>query len=129
MRVAMILTAMFLALAGRAAADTFADGWAAYQHGDYATALTLFQPLASLRALRGVISPTFIDLTKPALCKSWLFFEPTCLRRGRRLGQAAMLREHYSVLRSQSPTLPGGFRARGHDPNSDVLGLSWEGGS
>jgi len=42
----MILIAMLLALAGPAAADTLADGWAAYQQGDYATALTLFQPLA-----------------------------------------------------------------------------------
>jgi uncharacterized protein len=45
-RLAMILIAMSLALAGAAAADAFADGWAAYQHGDYATAAALLRPLA-----------------------------------------------------------------------------------
>jgi uncharacterized protein len=45
-RLAVILMTMVLTLAGTAAADTFADGWAAFQRGDYATALAFFQPLA-----------------------------------------------------------------------------------
>jgi len=41
-----IVTAMFLALAGAAAAGPFDDAGAAFNRGDYATALQLWRPLA-----------------------------------------------------------------------------------
>jgi uncharacterized protein len=45
-RLAMILIATFLALAGAAAAGPLEDGEAVFQRGDYATALKLWRPLA-----------------------------------------------------------------------------------
>lgn len=42
----LILTWAFLALAGAAVAGPVEDAQTAYDHGDYATALRLWQPLA-----------------------------------------------------------------------------------